>query len=227
MVSRYIAIFLLVLLSGCATAPVQPVTAIKGIEIETLQGPVAIALDSKTGKMGGQGVLFYRKPDQFRLSVLAPFGQVLMDIIVRGDEVLYLLQSQNKGWRGTVNDLPESLGKRIWPLMRWVVEPPRTAGPATVRDFKRPDGTYEKVYYDAAGLVQRKLNAFGDEVSYSDYRIAEGVAMPNVIEVVTGEGSRLKLTFDDPEVNQPIADEIMNPALEGMEILPLGELKAF
>lgn len=224
---KYVVVFLLLLLSGCATPAVQPVKVIQPVEIETLQGSVAIVLDSKAGKMGGQGVLFYRKPDQFRLSVLAPFGQVLMDIIVRGDDVLYLVQSQKKGWRGTISDLPESLGKRIWPLMRWVVEPPRTAGPALVRDFERSDGTSEKVYFDVAGLVQRKINAFGDEVSYGDYRIAEGIAMPNVIEVVTGEGSRLKLSFDDPEVNQPIADEIMNPALAGMEILPLGELKAF
>lgn len=225
MFKRSILLLLLMLLPGCAT--LRSAKVIPGTEIETLQGGVAIALDSQAGKIGGRGVLFYRRPDQFRLTVLAPFGQVLMDIIVKGDDILCLLPSQNKGWRGISSDLPESLGMRIWPLLRWVVEPPRTAGPAAVRNFVRPDGTSEKVYFDPAGLVLRKINGAGDEVVYGDYQITAGVALANVIEIVTAEGNRLKLIFDEPEINQPLEADIMSPSLAGIELLPLAQFSGF
>ena len=124
-----------------------------------------------------------------------------------------------------MGDLPESLGARVWPLLQWVVEPPHPAGPSLERSFTRPDGTVEKVYYDRDGFVLRKVNAIGDEVVFGDYRVAEGVAVPWRIEVETAAGDRLKLLFDEPEVNGPLDDELLQPSLAGMEILPLAQFR--
>jgi len=213
-------------LAGCAAAPVRT-EPVHGIVMETLQGGVNVSLTSPAGKIGGNGVLFYQRPESFRLSILSPFGQVLMDIIVNGDRILCLRESLKKGWQGEMRDLPDSLGVRVWPLMKWAVEPSQPAGPALERVFTRPDGTFEKVQYDSSGLVRSKVNAFGDEVVYGDYQISGDVAVPTRIGINTPEGSRLQLRLDEPEVNRPIESEIFEPKLEGYEILPLSEFKEF
>src|SRR6185369_421575 len=172
----------LLIFAGCATAPVRT-APVHGIAMETLQGGVNVSLTSPAGKIGGNGVLFYQRPESFRLSILSPFGQVLMDIIVNGDRILCLRESLKKGWQGEMRDLPDSLGVRVWPLMKWAVEPSQPAGPALERVFTRPDGTFEKVQYDSSGLVRSKVNAFGDEVGYGDYQSSGDVAVPTRIGI--------------------------------------------
>jgi len=219
-------LLVLVLLSGCASAAVQR-KAVHGVAIETLQGSVNISLTSPAGQMSGNGILFYRQPDSFRLSILAPFGQSILDIVVKEENVLFLMESRKKGWQGSMSDLPDQLGMKVWPMMKWVLEPPHPSGPATERSFTRSDGTVEKIYYDPAGLVQRKVNAAGDEVLYSDYQVTGDRAFPGRIKILTADRNRLELVFDDPELDRPIDSQIFSPKLVGYEILPLAEFRGF
>lgn len=222
------ALLLLLSLSACAAAPLhKEPAAIHGFAIETLQSAVNISLTSPEGQISGNGVLFYRRPESFRLTILAPFGQSILDIVVNDGKVLCLIEGKKQGWQGSMQDLPDRLGLGIWPLLQWTLEPPHLAGPSLERSFTRADGTVEKVYYDAAGFVQKKTNAAGDEVAYRDYRPANGLAFPNGIEIKTAEGSRLVLSFDEPEVNRPFDSEILSPPLDQYEILPLADLKGF
>jgi len=214
---------LLLLINGCASAPVPPSGPVQGVEITTLQGGVTLAMETAGGSTGGRGYLFYRKPDSFRLTILSPFGQTFLELFVAGDDVTCLLPAKKQAWRGKMSELPENLGVNIWPLLQWVVEAPRPAGPALVRTFQRADGTLETVYYGRDGLVQRKRNAFGDEVLYDDYHADEGIAVPWSLEVRTAAGSRLKLLLDEPEVNLPLDEELLQPSLAGMDVLPLAE----
>jgi hypothetical protein len=213
-------------LAGCAAAPVRTEPVPGGV-METLQGGVNISLASPAGKIGGNGVLFYQKPESFRLSILSPFGQIILDTIVNGNKVLCLMAGKKKAWQGAMQDLPDSLGVRIWPLMKWVVEPTQPAGPALERVFTRPDGTAEKVSYDSSGYVRSKVNAFGDEVSYDEYQITGGVAVPTRIDLHTADGSQLQLRLEEPEVNRPIDREIFAPPLAGYEVFPLSEFRGF
>lgn len=222
----FFPLLLLAILAGCAT-PVLQQEAVHGAVIETLQGSVNISLATSGRQISGNGVLFFKEPESFRLSILAPFGQVVFDIIVAGEKVLCLDEKRKTAWQGTVADLPASIGSRVWPLLSWTVEPPHPSGDALERFFKRPDGTVEVVYYDPGGFVQRKVNGFGDEVFYSDYRISGNRALPNRIEIIAADGSRLTLSFDDPELNQPIENGIFSPGLAGYAIFPLRELKGF
>jgi hypothetical protein len=224
MLKFLLPLLLLAIFSGCASVPLHQ-EMVHGVAIETLQGSVNISLSSSAGQMSGNGVLFFKKPDSFRLSILSPFGQVLLDIIVKGEQVLCLMESRKTGWQGVVGDIPASLGTKVWPLLKWTVEPPHPPGPALVRFFKRTDGTLETVYYDPAGFVQRKVNELGDEVFYSDYRITDNRALPNRIEINASEGSRLVLTFDDPELNRPIENGILDPGVDEYKILPLKEFR--
>lgn len=220
-------LLLLLALAGCTASRVQDEPlAMPGVAIKTLQGGVNVSLSSPAGQMSGNGVLFYQSPDSFRLTILAPFGQSLFDLIINGDRVLYLLESRKQAWQGGVHDLPEGLGLRIWPLLKWVVEPPHPAGASLERSFNRSDGTVERVYYAANGLVQKKINAGGDEAIYRDYRRLDGIAVPADIEVRTF-GSTLRLIFDEPEVNRPIDSDILNPLLEQYELHPLSEFRGF
>jgi YD repeat-containing protein len=227
MLKRFVtaALFMLAL-AGCSAAPVRS-RPVHGVVMETLQGGVNLSLSSPAGKIGGNGVLFYQRPESFRLSILSPFGQVLLDIIVNGDRVLCLRESLRKGWQGEMRDLPDSLGVRVWPLMKWAVEPSQPAGPALERVFTRPDGTTEKVRYDSAGLVRSKVSSLGDEVVYGDYQFSGDVAVPTLIGINTPEGSRLQLRLEELEVNRPIDREIFEPNLQGYEILPLSEFREF
>jgi YD repeat-containing protein len=223
---RLLLLSLVVLIcAGCATTPVVPVTPVHGVAITTLQSGVSISLETAAGSTGGRGYLLFRSPDTFRLTILSPFGQTVLDLFVAGERVTCLLPSKKQAWRGTMGDLPENLGNRVWPLLQWVVEPPHPAGPALVRRFPRPDGTQETVSYDRDGFVLRKVDAAGNEVLFGDYRVAEGVAVPWQIEVRTVAGDRLKLLLDDPEVNAPLADDLLHPSLDGMDLLPLAEFR--
>jgi hypothetical protein len=219
-------LLLLAILVGCASAPVQHKT-VSGAAIETLQGSVNVALTSPGGQMSGNGFLFYQKPDNFRLSILAPFGQVVFDIIVSGKKVLCLQESRKIAWRGTVADLPPTLGTKVWPLLQWIMEPSSPAGASLQRFFKRADGSIEIIYYEPDGLVQQKINSAGDEVFYSDYRLSGERVFANRIELLAAEGSRLVLTFDAPDLNLPIDSAVLKPDLTGYEIRPLGELNGF
>jgi YD repeat-containing protein len=222
------SLVLMLSLSACATAPLQKVPAAShGVAIETLQGAVNISLNSPSGQLSGNGVLFYKRPESFRITILAPFGQSILDIVVNDGQVLCIIEREKRGWQGSVQDLPDWLGVRIWPLLKWVLEPPQPAGPSLERSFTRDDGTVEKVYYDAAGFVQKKVNAAGDEVAYRDYRLADGLAFPNGIEIKTAAGSRLTLNFDEPDINRPVDSEILSPRLDRYKILPLADFRDF
>lgn len=216
---------LLLLLAGCATTKVPEVRPVHGVAIRTLQGGVTISLESAGGSTGGRGYLFFRTPDTFRLSILSPFGQTFLDLFVSGKRVTCLVPAKKQAWRGSMDDLPENLGARVWPLLQWVVEPPHPAGASLERSFSRGDGTVEKVRYDRDGFVLSKENSQGDEVRFGDYHVAGGVATPWRIEVATAAGDRLQLLFDEPEVNAPLDEELLRPALEGLEILPLAQFR--
>lgn len=220
-------LILLLALAGCSTTPVVQNRAAPGVDIETLQGSVNISLTTPAGQLSGNGILVYRRPDSFRLSVLAPFGQIVFDIIVTGDKVVCLQSSKKNAWVGTLADLSPALGTRVWPLLQWAVESPRPAGPSLERIFTREDGTREKVFYDPAGFAQRKVNGFGDEVFYSDYRPAGNASLPNRMEINAAEGSRLVLTFDEPDLNLPVEEGVLNPDLGSYQILPLAAFKGF
>jgi hypothetical protein len=219
-------LLLMLTLAGCAAVPVKT-EPVQGIVMDTLQGGVNVSFSSPAGKTSGNGVLFYQRPDSFRMSILSPFGQVLLDTIVSGDKVLILMADRKKGWQGEVSDLPDSLGVRVWPLMKWVVEPTQPTGPALERVFNRPDGTLESVRYDSSGFVKSKVNSAGDEVMYNDYQLSGNIAVPTRIDIHTADGSQFQLGFDEPEVNRPIDREIFAPKLDGYEILPLSEFKGF
>lgn len=227
LIRKYIFCLLLLLCSCVSRPAVIEQQVVHGVVVDTLQGGVNISLQSQAGQVSGNGVLFYKRPETFRVTILAPFGQPVLDIIVNEGKVLCLADSRKKGWHGEMADLPPWLGTGIWPLLKWVVEPPHPAGASLERSFTRPDGSVEKIFYDSAGIVLKKKNSVGDLVNYDDYRVIDGIAVPMLVEITTVDGNKLKLVFDELEVNRPIEDVVLAPDLKGYEILPLADFNGF
>jgi len=62
-------------------------------------------------------------------------------------------------------------------------------------------------------------------VAYGEYHDRNGVAFPASIEMVNRQGDTVKIVFDEPEVNQPVEEAALNPALEGVEVRPLADFR--
>lgn len=213
--------------TGCATVPKPLEGIVPGRALDSLSAAVGISLHSGDRSSGGRGYLVFRQPDRFRLVVLSPFGLTLMELFVDGETLTCILPSKQVAYSGRISDLPERDGLKSWGLMRWVVDMPPAAGPALYRDHITREGVHEKVYYDARGLVIRKESESGDEVRFLDYRVVDGVALAEVIEIISAAGERVRLTFSDPEVNGTVDDGMLRPNLDGLRVLPFTEFKGF
>jgi hypothetical protein len=47
------------------------------------------------------------------------------------------------------------------------------------------------------------------------------------MEISTPQGGTVRITFNEPQVNQPVGEEALSPALEGFTVLPFSEFKGF
>jgi hypothetical protein len=80
-------------------------------------------------------------------------------------------------------------------------------------------------FYDGKGLLERKKFSNGEEVFFRDYQSADGVPFPSVIEFIDRNGARVKITFDEPEINKPVDNAALVPNLEGITPLPLASFR--
>jgi hypothetical protein len=220
-------LLLCALMAGCAST-LPPLTGIvPGRTVTTLQSPVSLSVVANEQQMGGRGYLIYQQPDRFHLVVLSPFGMTLLEMFVDGERLTWLVPGKGVAYQGALADLPDRQGMHTWTMMRWVVENPPPAGPATYREYRRPDGGLERVWYDRRGLVVRKANEAGDEVAYREYREIDGVAVATVLEIASSDGERVTITFDEPELNKRLEEAVLVPNLDGLTLLPLSEFKGF
>lgn len=226
--ARFIASTVLIFsLSACAAAPRPVPSAGPGRAVETLQSEVSLSVKSAAGSMGGRGYLIFKSPDRFHLAVLSPLGFTLMDLFVSGDVITCLIPSKQAAYQGRASDLPDRNALRGWGMMRWVVDTPRAeegTGPGT-REYLAADGRKELLSYDDRGLLVCKSNEDGDRVAYAEYHDRNGVAFPHTIEMSDRQGNTVKIVFDEPEVNQPVEESVLVPALEGVEVRPLTEFR--
>jgi hypothetical protein len=219
---------LLFLLAGCA-APARPPLSdlVPGREVETLQSPVSLSIKTATRSIGGRGYLIFKRPDRFHVAVLSPFGLTMADIYSDGKQLTCVIPSRQTAYTGLMSELPDRDGLRAWSMMRWVVEPSPAAGPALTRENVNGSGVRERLFYDVQGFLERKETEEGDQVSYRDYRNINGVALPESIELGNRKGDRVRIVFDDPEVNKPVEEGALKPNLEGLNVLPFSSFRGF
>lgn len=214
---------LLLALSACATAPKPLPSVSPGRQVETLQSEVSLSVRSGDKSIGGRGYLVFKQPDRFHLAVFSPFGFTLMDLFVNDQQLTCLIPAKQVAYQGLISDIPDGNALKGWGMMRWVVETPPASddNKAVTRNQITPDGRKEVLCFDDRGLLASKSNEDGDRVVYRDYHDRNGVAFPSSIEISNAKGDSVHIVFDEPEINQPVEDVVLNPALEGVNVLPL------
>ncbi|KAF0219588.1 MAG: hypothetical protein FD174_1843 [Geobacteraceae bacterium] len=227
-VKTCILISVIILAAGCATVPKPELLPTPGKEVETLQSPIVISVKTPERSMGGRGYLIFKHPDRFHLVILSPFGLTLFEVFSDGERITCAVPSKNTAYSGLVSELPDRGGMKSWGMMQWAVARPKVLGPVTgSRESVTPDGRKELVYFDEQGLLQRKVTEDGDQVVYLDYQSINGVAFPGTIELSNWRGDTVKITFDEPEINEPVEDSALAPDLDGMTVLPFTAFQGF
>ena len=222
---RYLlaAVTLLLLLAGCAPRAVSPLVFTPGAVVESVQSEVSLSFSSLQGSGGGRGYLVFQRPDRAHLVVLSPFGTTVMEAFTSGDRLTIVIPSREVAFTGTFNEIPPRAGLQGWKSLRWIVEGESDArgepGGETVRVNR--EGKRETVWYNDLGLVARKVTEDGQEVVYREYRSVEGVPFPSAIEFQDRGGTTLKIGFDEPEINKPVAESALQPRLEGITVLSI------
>ena len=205
----------------------KPLTGIvPGREVRTLQSSISVSVKSGTHSTSGRGYLIFKQPDRFHMAVLSPFGLTVFEVFIDNDRLTCLVPSRQAAYSGLLSELSEDSALKSIGMMRWVVaRPPQGAPPAGSNEVTGPSG--EQYYFDNYGLVERKVSAAGDQVSYLDYQNVSGVAFPESIVIASRNGASVKVVFDDPQVNDPVEESALAPNLEGYRILPLADFKGF
>ncbi|HBG06477.1 MAG: hypothetical protein A2075_17285 [Geobacteraceae bacterium GWC2_58_44] len=222
-----ILLLFLVSFSACATAQ-RPLTGIvPGREVETLQSSIGITAKSGERSTGGRGFLIFKQPDRFHMAVLSPFGLTVLEVFSDTDRLTCLIPSRQIAYSGLLSELPETSALKGLGMMKWVVAAPPPAEGVSARSRELTTASGDRFFFDDNGLVQRKVSKQGDEVIYHDYRNVNGVAFPESIVIGSSFGATVKITFEEPEINQPVEDSAVTPILEGFTILPLADFKGF
>lgn len=213
-------------LAACATLPHPRPAFTPGATVTTLAATVSVSVRTPDGSTGGNGYLIYRQPDRFHLVMLTPFGTTAMEFFATDDRVTLMLPGKNVAYVGSFADLPAKSGMQGWKMMRQVVDGTPLLVPAERNRTEQVEtgGRLTTLTYDGDGLLTRKQAADG-EVSYRDYQSIDGVPFPAEIEFSDRQGVRVKMSFEDPDINKPVDDAALTPNLEGMTLLPLAAIK--
>ena len=218
------------LLAACvrpSTVPkIQPLAVTD--TVRTLTAGVSLSIHTQRGGVSARGYLVYQQPDSFRLVITTPFGATVAELYGSDDSLSVVVPGKRTVYSGSIRGLLPQSPLRNWGRMRWVMTPltERPGTPGT-RERLTAEGVPETVVYDANGLAERMTTASGVEARYQGYRLYNGAAVPDVIEVADGYGDTVKLTLDDPEVNQKLDEGMVHPDSTGYEVYPLDEFKGF
>jgi hypothetical protein len=195
--------------------------------LETVAAMVTISVKAPQINTGGHGYMVYQRPDRFHLVMLTPFGTTALEIYSSDDRLTIVIPSKGEAYTGTFDEMPYASPLRGWRMIRLLAvdEPlfdPMKQG--TAEKSSKASGEITS-FYDGTGLLQRENFSSGEEVFFRNYQSEEGVPFPSVIEFIDRNGSRVKITFNEPEINKPVDNASLVPNLEGITLLPLASFK--
>ena len=196
------------------------------VVVDTLTASVSVSLRSKAGNMSGNGLIRYRRPDCFRLVILSPFGSTVMEAYAKGEWLALLYPTQKLAFFGSFDDVPDDSAMRAWRLLRWAMDLPPPSSSASNDVVKRTSlvtGGLETVIY-RSGLAISKTSSEGDQVAYTNYSLVNGAILAAELLLETANHDRIRIVFDDPEINAPLDDSAFIPEFKNIRVLPLAEL---
>jgi uncharacterized protein YaiE (UPF0345 family) len=158
--------------------------------------------------------------------LLSPFGTTVFEVFALGNQITLVYPSQGVAYTGHLNQLPKKGGVQSWRLMRWTMD----ADPV---GMMKEDGTYGRINNQGSkenitvvnGLITVKTNTDGDKIYYEDYSLINGVPVASEIDIRNKQDDRIRLKFQETEINTHLDDAVFIPRLEGIKLLPLSELE--
>lgn len=214
-------------LFGCVSARVPAgVNYASGTVVTTLSSNVSLAYAASGRSISGSGLLMYRKPDQMRVVIFSPFGSVLQEICVSGEQVTIIDSGNGTAFTGIQADLPVKGDFSGWRYIHWLIDidpPDPSRGSAAVQRINR-FGETEQADFENGLLVSKRTTA-GGFVRYDEYTDVQGVPFPLKINYITTAGESFTITLDEPEINVPLADSTFTPDLGKLRVYPLSVLK--
>ncbi|MDD2737093.1 MAG: hypothetical protein PHF56_24425 [Desulfuromonadaceae bacterium] len=217
----------LLLLSGCMTArPMEELRYTDGSAVESLSSNVSLSYVSPDKRISGSGVLMFRKPDQIRAVILSPFGSVLQEVYIHGEQVTIIDAGNGTAFNGSYLDLPGKSNFSGWRNIHWLIDidPPEFSRRTTVIERTNRYGHQEKAVFEN-GLLISKTTAEGDRVWYNRYTTVNGVAFPLEIIYKSVANEKFTIQFEEPEINVPFADGAFSVNLSKFRVYPLSVLR--
>lgn len=220
-----LATIIYIILSGC-TLSHPHLEFDPRATMETLSAAVSISVTTADHGMSGNGFLVYRRPDQFHLVLLSPFGTTLFEVFSHNEQISLLYPGSLTAYVGRIADLPEKGGLQVWRMMRWVMDvaPTNTVGLNGTFERSAEHGVVEKVTYENGLLIEKSTNN-GEHVYYSRYAVVDGVPFAAELELRNRQDDRIRIVIDEPKVNIQLDNTAFKPRLEGVKILSLSELQ--
>lgn len=214
------------LLSGCLSARPVDLQYANGVAVNSLTSSISLSYASTERSLSGSGYLMYRKPDQLRAVILSPFGSVLQEVYVSGEDITIVDAGNGIAFSGTTTDLPTAGDFSGWRHIHWLIDidPPDTARGTSVIERTNRFGDMEKVTFEN-GLIISKTAAHGGKVSYGRYTALQGAAFPLEIIYETAAKETFTMRLDDPEGNSVFADGTFTPDLSKLRVYPISSLK--
>jgi len=74
-------------------------------------------------------------------------------------------------------------------------------------------------------VVITKESSAGDQVQYRNYSVVNGVPLAAELDLRNGNGDRIRILLDEPEVNTALDDAVFTPNLDGLTIVPLSAIQ--
>jgi outer membrane lipoprotein-sorting protein len=217
----------LLLVAGCATIPKEQVPFRLGATLETLAAMVTISVKTPQLNTGGHGYMVYQRPDRFHMVMLTPFGTTALETYSSDGRLTIVIPSKGEAYAGAFDEMPDDSPLRGWRMIRLMAVDGPLFDPMKKGTSEKSSNAHGEItsFYDAQGLLERKKFSSGEEVFFRNYQSAEGVPFPLVIEFIDRNGARVKITFDEPEINKPVDNAALVPNLEGITLLPLASFK--
>lgn len=218
-------IFLLTM--GCASIPKEQVPFRSGATLETVAAMVTISIKSPQVNTGGHGYMVYKRPDSFHMVMLTPFGTTALETYSSDDRLTIVIPSKGEAYAGAFDEMPIESPLRGWRMIRLMAVDEPLFDPMKQGTSEKSSKSAGEItsFYDGTGLLERKKFSSGEEVFFRDYQSADGVPFPSVIEFIDRNGARVKITFEEPEINKPVDNAALVPNLEGITILSLASFK--
>lgn len=225
-----LAIYLLIVtfIAGCGAKrpPQAGLPLIPGGFVNTLSSSVTISLKNHEKSISGRGVMLYRRPDQLRIVLLSPFGTRVMEALIEGERLTLVYPSEGVAYSGAIADMPPEAGQKGFAMMRWVLDSDQPKGAPDNGLFERPskNGVVEMVRMRDGVVIEKSLSS-GEKVFYRSHEVVSGVRLAMELDMFSGEGERITLSIEDPEVNGPVDENAFTLSLNGLTRYPLSEMK--